>query len=60
MTTFTDPRLAALAYFAIWGFHPHLDFGDKVLLVAVAIAWLAYSWRLVAVARAWERLAGGS
>jgi hypothetical protein len=50
--------LAALAYFAVWGFHPNLDFGDKVLLVAVAIAWLAYSRRVVAVTRTWQRLAG--
>lgn len=50
--------LAALAYFAIWGFHPNLETLDKVLLVAVLVGWLAYSRRLVAVARAWQRLAG--
>jgi hypothetical protein len=50
--------LAALGYFAVWGFHPNLDFGDKVLLVAAAIVWLVYSRRAVAVARAWQRLAG--
>jgi hypothetical protein len=50
--------LAALAYFAVWGFHPNLDFGDKVLLVTVALASLLYSRRVVAVTRAWPRLAG--
>lgn len=47
--------LAALAYFAIWGFHPRLEFGDKALLVAVALAGLLYSARAVRVARAWQR-----
>ena len=46
--------LALLAYFAIWGFHPRLELGDKVLLVALASAWLAYSPRVVAVARRWQ------
>jgi hypothetical protein len=50
--------LALLAYFAAWGFHPSLEFGDKVLLVAGVIAWLLYSPRVVAVARAWQELAG--
>ena len=50
--------LALLAYFGVWGFHPNLEFGDKALLVAVVIAWLLYSRRLVAVARAWPGLAG--
>lgn len=50
--------LALLGYFALWGFHPNLETGDKVLLVAAVIAWLAYSRRVVAVSRAWQRLAG--
>ena len=50
--------LALLGYFGIWGFHPSLEFGDKALLVAVVIAWLLYSRRVVAVARAWPRLPG--
>jgi hypothetical protein len=50
--------LAALAYFAIWGFHPNLEVGDQALLLVVALAWLLYSRRVVAVARAWQRLAG--
>ena len=49
--------LALLAYFATWGFHPRLELLDKALLVAGALAWLLYSRRVVAVARAWQRLA---
>jgi hypothetical protein len=50
--------LAALAGFALEGFHPRLEAVEKVLLVAAALAGLAYSHRLVAVARAWPRLPG--
>jgi hypothetical protein len=45
--------VAALAYFGAWGFHPNLESGDQVLLVAVVLAGLLYSRRLVAIARAW-------
>jgi hypothetical protein len=50
--------LALLAYFGVWGFHPALESLEKALLVTIVIAWLLYSRRAVAVARAWERLAG--
>lgn len=50
--------LALLAYFAVWGFHPALESLEKMLLVLVAVAWLLYSRRTVAVARAWEGLCG--
>ena len=50
--------LALLAYFAAWGFHPALESVEKVLLVAIVVAWLLYSRRAVAVARAWQGLAG--
>ncbi|HJS36760.1 MAG TPA: hypothetical protein VJ789_01370 [Burkholderiales bacterium] len=46
--------LAALLYFAAWGFHPGLEFGDQALLVVVALGGLLYSRRLVAVVRAWH------
>ena len=46
--------LAALLYFAIWGFHPGLETGDQALLVVVALGGLLYSRRLVAVVRAWH------
>jgi len=51
-----SPPLAALAYFAGYGFHPALGTADKILLVAGMLAWLAYAPRLVAVARAWPQL----
>lgn len=50
--------LAVLVYFGYWGFHPHHEFGDKMLIVVFVIAWLLYSRRLLAVARAWQGLAG--
>jgi hypothetical protein len=50
--------LALLAYFGYWGFHPTHEIADKVLLVAGVLLWLLYSRRVVAVARAWQRLAG--
>jgi hypothetical protein len=50
--------LAALAGFALEGFHPRLETVEKALLVAAALAGLAYSRRVVAVARAWPRLPG--
>jgi hypothetical protein len=43
--------LGALAYFALFGFHPNLDPADRVLLVVVVLAWLAYGARVVAIAR---------
>jgi len=50
--------LALLAYFAVLGFHPALETAEKVLLVAIVVAWLLYSRRTVAVARAWHGLTG--
>lgn len=44
--------LAVLAYFAAFGFHPGLETADRVVLVVVALAWLAYGARVVAIARA--------
>ena len=50
--------ISLLAYFAVWGFHPALETMEKSLLVGMVAAWLLYSPRSVAVARAWQRLAG--
>ncbi len=50
--------LAVLAYFGYWGFHPGYGFEEKTLLIMGVTAWLLYSRRVVAVARAWQRLAG--
>jgi SNF family Na+-dependent transporter len=44
--------LAALGYFALYGFHPGFEIADKVLLTAVVLGGLLYSPRVVAVARA--------
>jgi hypothetical protein len=49
---------ALLAYFGLWGFHPRLEPADKWVLVAVVLALAAYSPRVVAVARASQRLHG--
>lgn len=51
--------LAALAYFAVFGFHPSLGAGDKTLLVAAVVLWVAYCGRLIAIARAYASLAEG-
>ncbi len=51
--------LAALAYFAAFGFHPSLGAGDKTLLVAAVVLWVAYCGRLIAIARAYAGLAEG-
>ncbi|MGH8707767.1 MAG: hypothetical protein ACREVD_06875 [Burkholderiales bacterium] len=44
--------LAGLLYFGIFGFHPALGGGDKVLLVAAMVLWVAYCGRLIKVSRA--------
>jgi hypothetical protein len=49
--------LAALVYFALYGFHPNLGAADKTLLVVVMVLWVCYGARLLAVARAYPRLA---
>jgi hypothetical protein len=43
--------IAALAYFAVYGFHPGLSTVDHIVLTTVVLAWLGYSLRVVAVAR---------
>jgi hypothetical protein len=50
--------LAALAYFALFGFHASLGFADKTLLLTAMVLWVAYCGRLVAIARAYAGLAG--
>jgi hypothetical protein len=48
--------IAALLYFALFGFHPNLGTWDKVLLVAVVLGWLRYSWRVLAIVRAYPTM----
>ncbi|MGQ0511172.1 MAG: hypothetical protein ACT4P9_11210 [Betaproteobacteria bacterium] len=50
--------VAALIYFALYGFHPNLETIDKAIVVCCMIGWLLYGRRVVAVARAWAGLAG--
>ncbi len=50
--------LAALIYFAVYGFHPNLETPDKILIVALMLGWLIYGRRVVAVAQAWPGLPG--
>jgi hypothetical protein len=44
--------LGTLAYFTVYGFHPNLEQPDRILLVALALAWLAYGLRVMAIVRA--------
>jgi hypothetical protein len=48
--------IAALGYFAAYGFHPNLAALDKVVLTAVVLAWLAYAARTVTIARNYPSL----
>ena len=50
--------VGALAYFALYGFHPNLGLPDKVLLVVLMLLWLVYVRRVVAIARAYPRVPG--
>ena len=50
--------LAALAYFALYGFHPNLEMAEQAILVATMVVWLLYARRIVAVAHAWPGLPG--
>ena len=51
--------VAGLLYFLVYGFHPNLGSWDKVLLVVIVLAWLRYSWRVLAIVRAWPDLPPG-
>lgn len=48
--------LAALAYFALFGFHPSLGAVDKALLLSAMVFWTAYCGRLLAITRAYAAL----
>jgi hypothetical protein len=49
--------VAALMYFALFGFHPNAATGDKVLQLIIVMLWLRYSWRIVQIARAYPTMA---
>lgn len=44
--------VAALLYLVVFGFHPNLGPLDKVLLIAIILIWMRYSWRILAIAKA--------
>ena len=44
--------VAALIYFVLFGFHPNLGSGDKVLLIVIVLLWLRYSWRILSIVKA--------
>ncbi len=48
--------IAALLYFLLFGFHPNLASGDKVLLIVIVALWLRYSWRVLAIVRAYPAM----
>jgi hypothetical protein len=48
--------VAALLYFALYGFQPDLGTGDRILLVVVVLLWLLYGWRVLRIARAYPTL----
>jgi len=52
--------LAALLYFALYGFHPNLGSADKALVLGATLLWLWYCRRLLAIARAYPSLEGPS
>jgi hypothetical protein len=48
--------LVALLYFFLYGFHPNLSAIDHAVLIGFALAWLRYSLRVIAIARAYPGL----
>jgi membrane associated rhomboid family serine protease len=48
--------VAALVYFALFGFHPNAATGDKVLQLIIVTLWLRYSWRMIQIARAYPTM----
>lgn len=48
--------VAALLYFVLFGFHPGLGTGDRLLLVVVVLLWLRYSWRVLQITKSYPDL----
>lgn len=48
--------IAMLLYFLVWGFLPSHGPVERTILVVLVLAWLGYSWRVLAIARAWPEL----
>jgi hypothetical protein len=51
--------VAALLYFALFGFHPNLGPWDKALLLVIVLAWLRYSWRVLMIVRTYPDMPPG-
>jgi hypothetical protein len=51
--------VAALLYFVLFGFHPNLGPWDKTFLVVLVLIWLRYSWRVLAIVRAYPNMPPG-
>jgi hypothetical protein len=51
--------VAAGLYCAVYGFHPSLGGGDKLVLVALLLLWGRYCWRILAIARRYDDMAPG-
>jgi hypothetical protein len=51
--------VAALVYFVLYGFHPNLGTGDKLLLIIIMLLWLRYSWRVVAIVKGYPDMSPG-
>ena len=51
--------IAAGLYCAVFGFHPNLGSGDKIVLVTLLAVWARYCWRILGIARRYEEMAPG-
>jgi hypothetical protein len=51
--------VGALLYLVLFGFHPNLGPWDKVLVVVLVMVWLRYSWRVLAIVRAYPDMPPG-
>lgn len=48
--------IAALLYFAIYGFYPKQSVLDKTIMVLVVVGWVYYSWRIVRIAASYPSM----
>ena len=48
--------LMALAYFFVWGFPERMQTIDQVVMIAIAVLFMRYSWRVVSITQAYGDL----
>ena len=48
--------MVILAYLLLQGFHPRLGWIDQLLIVAVLLLWLRYTFRIAAIARRYDAM----